>query len=233
VVADEYYILSRHPTCSNFRTGSTMIIAPWLLRMAVETTACEVGAGKSIVAELLLNNGRSLHKLLITDESARMLEYSRQFEAAGATLKVASAERLPAISGSIDWMVASLGDPYNNSGFWAEASRILKPGGAALFTTPAYDWAKCFRREGESSSAAFNEAEFELMNGRRVRLPSFIYSEEDQLSLVEKSGLIVREVIHITIADLKGEVLSPKLCLYRGSAGPVVTGFLTQKPWPA
>src|ERR1017187_194649 len=91
VVADEYYIPSRHPTCKNFRTGSLMIIAPWLLP-AQSDVACEVGAGKSIVAELLLTSGRSLNRLLLTDESARTLEYSRQFEAAGATLKVSGAD---------------------------------------------------------------------------------------------------------------------------------------------
>jgi hypothetical protein len=130
----------------------------------------------------------------------------------------------------MDWLVASLGDPYNSREFWIEVFRVLKPGGTAIFTTPAYEWATCFRRETESSSSAVMEAEFELMDGTRVRLPSFIYSEEDQLSLVVESGLIVREVLHTTIADLKGEVLSPKLCLNRGSAGPVVTGFLIKKP---
>ena len=74
------------------------------------------------------------------------------------------------------------------------------------------------------------EAEFELMDGRRVRLPSFIYPEGDQRLLVERSGLIVREVVHITISDLQGMVLSPKLCLDRGPLSPIVTGSFIQKP---
>lgn len=231
VVADEYYIPTRHPTCNNFRSGSAMIIADWFLHLPVDAKVCEVGAGKSVVAQDLLAQGRSLAHLLITDESAPMLDYSRQFEVQGATLMVANAERLPVASGSIDWLVSSLGDPYNTLGFWSEAFRVLKPAGTAIFTTPAYDWAKCFRQETENSHATFTEAEFELVNGQKICLPSFIYPETDQRSLVEESGLTVRQVRHISIADLQGEVLSPKLCLQRGSTAAVVTGFLVRKRW--
>jgi SAM-dependent methyltransferase len=206
-----------------------MILDRWMWPTPTGSTTCEVGAGKSLVAELRIKHGRSLKQLLITDQSSKMLEYSRQFEVAGATLRVATAGDLPLPSDSIEWLVASLGDPYNTETFWTETVRVLKRGGKAVFTTPAYDWAKCFR-DVNDNDAGFKEAEFELIDGRRVRLPSFIYSEENQVDLVEKHGLIVNEVCHVTIADLKAEPLSPKLCLQRGPAGSVVSGFLITKP---
>lgn len=116
-----------------------MIMGQWMLHTSTESNACEVGAGKSLAAELLIRHGRSLKHLLITDESAKMLEYSRQYEKAGATLSVANAERLPVLSGSMGCIVASLGDPYNTDEFWTETFRVLARGGQAVFTTPAYD----------------------------------------------------------------------------------------------
>jgi SAM-dependent methyltransferase len=219
---------ARHPTCSNFRSGSAMIIARWLRLLRKGACICEVGAGKSLVAEQLLHDGRSLdHQLLITDQSARMLQYSRQFEAAGAKLRVADAEKLPLDSGSMDCLVSSLGDPYNNAAFWTEASRVLKGGGTLIFTVPAYDWARRFRKGAGTTD--FERAEFELADGRRVFLPSFIYSKPQQQVLIEKTGLTVGDIHDITLGDLANEELSPKLCVDRGPQGAVVTGYFVQK----
>jgi ubiquinone/menaquinone biosynthesis C-methylase UbiE len=209
--------------------ASAVIIARWLPSIPTGASVCEVGAGRSVVAEQLIHLGQSLNRLLITDESARMLEYSRQFESAGATLWLARAERLPIAGDSIGCLVSSLGDPYNNRTFWTEAFRVVRPGGIVIFTSPAYEWAVSFRRESQNIDASFMQAEFELADGRRVYLPSYIYSDSDQQSLVEGAGFVVRDVRSVTIADLHGAVLSPKLCLGRGRNGPVVTGFLMQK----
>lgn len=205
-----------------------MIIAPWLRHLPEGAAICEVGAGKSLVAELLVNDQRRLDQLLLTDESAAMLRYSQSFEAAGAKLIVADAEKLPLASASIDCLVSSLGDPYNTSGFWTETKRVLKPGGKVFFTSPAYDWAVSFRNKAENVS--FAEAEFELVDGRRVSLPSLIYSEGQQQKLIESTGLTVCDIQQITLRHLQNEKLSPKLRLDRGLGAAVVTGYFLQKP---
>ncbi len=227
VVADEYYNPAHHPTCNNFRRGSAVIVARWLREtLDDDTCICEVGAGKSLVAEVLLSDGRSLDQLLITDQSARMLQYSRPFETEGARLAVADAENLPLESGSIDCLVASLGDPYNQIGFWTEAKRVLTENGTAVLTVPSYDWARCFRKAGMTD---FDRAEFELADGRRVFIPSFIYPESQQKALVEKAGLTVEDIQEVTLGELVNEELSPKLCIDRGPQAAVVTGYFICK----
>jgi SAM-dependent methyltransferase len=223
-VSDEYYNTSRHPTCNNFRFGSSLIIADWLARVPQGKTICEIGAGKSIVAEQLEANGQSLDRLLITDQSASMLEYSQRFRMAGATLLLADAENLPIQDHAFDLLVASLGDPYNKLAFWFEAARVIKPGGSILFSVPSYDWAMCFRGR-TFLEFGFASAEFELKDGRHVLLPSYIYPEGDQRIIIEKAGLKVVEVRHILIKDLQGQKLSTRLCAERGPEGRVVTGY--------
>lgn len=191
---------------------------------------CEVGAGKSLAAEYLLKNKLPLQNLLITDESACMLEYSRPFSGDGALLKVAPADHIPLQSDCVDWLISSLGDPYNTDAFWTEVARILKAGGRAIFTIPAYEWAKHFRRDEKDQ--IFENAEFELMDGRHVFLPSFIYPQHVQEERIRSAGLAVVEIRQTTIGDLNGEKLSPKLGFNRGRMGPVVTGYLLQKKQP-
>jgi len=136
------------------------------------------------------------------------------------------AEAMPIPSGSISVVVSSLGDSYNSPGFWRETSRILKRGGLALFTTPSYEWAVAYRGEcGED----FAYAKFELANGRKVRVPSMIYSADEQIRLIESSGLRVEEINHIPIAALDLDELSPKLSVVKESKSNVVTGYLARK----
>ena len=75
-LAPEYYDPVRHPTCANFRYASKQIIKPWLEKLTDYRPICEVGAGKSVAAELLLEAGESTADLFLTDSSQSMLEYS-------------------------------------------------------------------------------------------------------------------------------------------------------------
>jgi len=207
--------------------ASSRIIASWLPPVEPDSMFCEVGAGKSIVAELFSKRALPLNRLSITDQSAHMLEYSREFEAQGASLRVADADKLPLDDATVSCIISSLGDPYNCRAFWVEASRVLRPAGIAIFTVPSYEWARHFR--GPEAAPGFHEAEFELIDGRRVSLPSFIYSAAEQTALISGQGLKVLTSRDITIGDLEGEKLSPKLAPDRGPGGPVVTGYLIQK----
>jgi len=226
VVAEEYYIRSRHPTCDNFRAASKMIIATWLNKIPKGVSICEVGAGRSVVAEHLIEIGVPLHNLLITDQSARMLKYSAQLLQFGAFVKEADAAHLPIPVESVDYLISSLGDPYNLPVFWTEVARVLTSTGKAIFTTPAYKWARHFRANTEQT---FKNAEFELIDGSRVLLPSFIYSDCEQQNMIRAAGLKVIATRHILIRDLEGESLSPKLGLDRGQDGEVVSGYLIGK----
>jgi SAM-dependent methyltransferase len=226
LVAKEYYDPARHPTCANFREASGIIFHQWLSQLSDEGRICEVGAGKSLMAEILAEETKSLKRLTLVDESESMLHYSGSLKDAGARLVVASALRLPLDPESFDVVASCLGDPYNCTAFWAEVRRVLKPNGICLFTTPSWEWATAFRDSTDSSS--MHNSVFELSDGSRISLPSHIYSEHDQVRLIESVGLTVSDVAHVPLRDLAEQNLSPKLLTSRGGDANVVTGYLAR-----
>ncbi len=227
LVANEYYDSDRHPTCANFREASRILLRKWLLPLTSSWRVCEIGAGKSITAEILSEEKRPLNGLTLVDESPSMLAYSKQWVRKGASLKLGVASQLPFATEEVDVVVSCLGDPYNGVSFWREISRILRREGVCLFTTPSHDWARSFRQQTHSDQES---AQFELLDGTQVLLPSFILQDSEQIALVQLCKLEVRKVAHISVCDLSGHKLSPKLLLGRGPDASVVTGYLISKP---
>ena len=227
LVAREYYDSDRHPTCANFREASRIIFRRWLTLVPNHSGVCEVGAGKSLLAELFAETKRNLSELTLVDESQTMLRYSDEWKDLGVRFHVASVFALPFATESFDVVASCLGDPYNSISFWVEVRRILKPNGICLFTTPSWEWAKTFREIADPKS--IHSSVFELADGSEVSLPSHIYPEEEQIRLVESADFAVSEVSHGTISDLAGSKLSPKLVLSRGTDANVVTGYVAKK----
>lgn len=226
-LAPEYYDSVLHPTCANFRQASYSLLKGWLqLLLDQDGTVCEVGAGKSIMAELLTLDSHILDKLFLVDSSPSMLAYSNYASTYGAKLILCDVEALPIPSGSISVVVSSLGDPYNTLWFWKETSRILKPAGLVLFTAPSYEWAVAYRG---GSVENFAYAEFELANGRKVRVPSMIYPVNEQIRLIESSGFRVEEITHIPLSALNPDKLSRKLSVLKEPKSSVVSGYLASK----
>lgn len=208
-LAAEYYDSARHPTCANFALASRKLLIPWLdSTFAVGDWICEIGPGRSLVGEWLHDRGQPLTHLILVEPSPGMAMYSLDWISAGARLFQAEAQHVPLRDSAVSIVVASLGDPYNELNFWREARRVLKPGGVALFTTPAYEWAEDFRG---ADNRAIDLAEFELADGRLVGVPSLVRTESDQLDLIRDAGFEAVKVAHATVRDLAGERLSPKL----------------------
>jgi SAM-dependent methyltransferase len=227
VVANEYYNSERHPTCTNFREASRTVFRNWFNSVPKTAAICEVGAGKSLVAELFAGTNRDLSALTLVDVSPAMLGYSQEWSELGVKLRLASAFSLPFSAESFGVVASCLGDPYNAIPFWVEVHRTLKPNGVCLFTTPSWEWAKAFREA--SDAASMHSSVFELADGSQVSLPSHIYPEDEQIRLIESAGFIVSEVSHTSFSDLAGQKLSPKLVLSRGANANVVTGYVAKK----
>src|ERR1700730_6849973 len=172
-LAREYSAPSRHPTCANFRQASAILFRKWSSSLASGLYwSCEIGPGKSLLAEFMsLGEFRSA-RLLLIDSSPSMLEHSKAFSVPGQTPIIGAATALPLKQDSTDFVASFLGDPYNVSKFWREVFRVLKPGGQFFFTTPSYEWASAFR-EG-SVPGMQTTAEFVLADGRRIFVPSFV-----------------------------------------------------------
>lgn len=228
-VASEYYDVIRHPTCANFRAASDLLLHKWLDEYPIsEHWICEVGPGRSAIAALLLKRDKPLDKLALVDSSTTMLGYSSKYSRLGAHLILGNSTALPLRTASVNLIVSSLGDPYNSRGFWKEIFRLLKTGGKVFFTTPSFQWALAFR--GDDDHSAITAAQFDLLNGRTVLVPSFIYSREQQCELIAREGLRLGRVDHISIRELSSQRLSPKLLVGRGADAEIVTGYVATKP---
>ena len=227
MLAREYYNPRRHPTCANFRQASILLLRKWKeYILSQRGIVCEVGPGKSLVAKLLAQNNCSLSNLLLIDSSPSMLAYSEIWCNYGARLTLGNAESMDIPSGSVSIMISSLGDPYNTPVFWKEMSRILNEGSLGIFTIPSYEWSTAYRSQ---SGEDYASADFELVDGRHIRVPSWIYPVDEQIKLIESAGLIVEEVAQILISDLNTNQLSPKIRVLDRSELDIVTGYLARK----
>ncbi len=225
-LAAEYYDPILHPTCANFRTASAVVLAHWLLDVCTRTARLvEVGAGKSLLLEYLVEHGCRVQSVLVTDSSPKMLEHSRGLGLEPTQFLIAPAYRIPVPDGSVSALVASLGDPYNTNTFWAEAHRVLEPNGHVIFTTPSWEWSSTFRQANEGQIA-----EFVMSDGTRVDVPSLILSLHEQEALIESTGLELVNEFSVTANDLGSHIISPKLAIPRDGHQPIVRGFLVVRP---
>lgn len=224
-LAFEYYDSDRHPTAANFRQASAFVLERWLDLALRPGLVVEVGAGDSLVAELMRRRGLPLDGLLITDVSAAMLAHSEKWRSYGARLQVADATALPVNNGSVGLLVAVLGDPYNGPSFWREAGRVLHDSASCIFTTPSHTWSESFRADaGEPAESA----EF-VVRGETVTVPSFIYPVAEQEHMISEVGLTVLEVYDVPVMSLVEDDVSEKLRRLRVLNDSVVTGYRIQK----
>lgn len=227
-LAAEYYDAARHPTCANFREASKAILRTWLSTSRSNLVYCDLGVGKSLLAEILQPSVKRLNKMYLVDDSSAMLSYSSQWAERGAHLILADVSRfVPLETGSVDVAVASLGDPYNVGGFWAEVRRVVRPGGRIFYTTPSYQWATSFR---SNTDGGHHAAEFALSSGTSVSVPSYIYECAEQTELVERYGLVLDEIASVATSALTETPVSPKLLIPNASGAGVVTGYALTRP---
>ena len=222
----EYYDRRLHPTSANFREASRIVLAHWIPLLGFgDEWICEVGAGMSLLCEVLDRERKPLNKMLLTDYSYSMLVSSYGWRDRGAHLAVCEASSLPLASSSIGALVSILGDSFDTESFWAETARIVRPGGVAIHTTPSYEWALAFRRR-----KGFSVAEFLTKGGVQVVVPSFVRPVEQERVLIESAGLFVKDVMAVPMSALDTEPLSPKLTSVLTESDTALVGYLVTRP---
>lgn len=225
-LAAEYYDSARHPTCANFREASALFLAEELSAFNLNTwLVTEIGAGRSLVAELMPPAVLARRRLVLIDASSEMLAHSTQWLAAGALGIVADARRLPVRDGCFSAVVVALGDAFNDQEFWHEVARVLRPGGLCLFTAPAFAWAQVFR---SSVGARMEWAEFLTGDGKTLALPSIILPPNQQQEMIESTGLVVVRQRTITLREIVRTPWSSKLLPSRGTNAAVVDAFVVE-----
>ena len=221
-LANEYYNSAYHPTCANFRDASASILKTWLPEHWQDREwICEVGAGRSLVAETASQLKLKNQHLVLLDSASEMMMHSHSALDSGCRGVLADARALPFVDNGLALVVSILGDPYNTPSFWREVSRVLSPNGNVIFTTPAFAWSSVFRRN-ESQMQSY--AEFKTTNGSQLLVPSFICSEKEQVAMMESCGLRIKESTDISVDQLNSSNISRKL---EGADNDiVVTGYL-------
>jgi SAM-dependent methyltransferase len=199
-----------------------------LARVTVDRAAvCEVGAGRSIVPDLVPDWAERLCELVLVDASPGMLAHSAAAIEDGAVPEIANARALPFPADHFDLVIVSLGDPFNDHAFWCEMRRVLVPGGVCLFTCPAYDWAWAFR--GKHGSGMTEQAEFVTKDGDACMVPSLIRPPVAQIEMIKDAGLTLIDHEAIPIDEIDERSRSWKLCAERGPHAPVVEGYVTAR----
>jgi ubiquinone/menaquinone biosynthesis C-methylase UbiE len=218
-LATDYYKPGIHFCQKNFRMASELLLKDILENHLILPNGemLEVGAGDSLLADYLQKySPRRMSDLLITDISAGMLIHSKKYLQYGARIHLSPAEDLPVDNHSIDFLLASLGDCYNNSQFWQEASRVITANGYILITLPSFAWVSCFRHMQPRSEFVINQ--------KKYTVPSFVYDQENQQQLLSTYGLTIKQLFQIRKQDLtkiQGKTLN---CLIDDQA--VVDGYL-------
>lgn len=172
------------------------------MRCSTESTTmlCDLGAGRTVLGAYLHKTRRPHGLLHIVDQSEAMLSWSRAIAPPPSVFYLLDAEQLDTLGVRFDLIVASLGDPFNTIEMWRAVRRSLAPGGRFLFTTPSFAWAHSFRAANidELPSAAL----FELADGSRHYVPSFVYPPEQQTEIIASAGLEVTGITDFTANEL-------------------------------
>jgi len=217
MVALEYFDQVLHPTCDAFGKASQRLFEEFTQSNdKAADLILEIGPGQQPKAELF-----SSRSILYVDDSLTMLDYAPS--PPNVIKRVASADNIPLDSDSADYVLASLGDPYNTESFWMEISRVLKSEGICIYTTPSYQWSMNYRRiEGSPEDCA----RFALRNGLVVDLPSFVFPQKDQVALMERCGFQLIETREFMKRDIEAPI-APKIATADIDT-PIVTMFVVR-----
>lgn len=226
-VADEYYDPAVHPTCANFRSASKALLADLGIFEGISArSVLELGAGRSLVAEMMIERGVPLDRLVITDKYEEMLSHSKRFEMAGARLQVLDASNVYGGVEKFDLIVAVLADPYNTPALWKNLLRLSSKRGLIALTFPSYDWMKSYRLLKEHVESKYSV--FQTREGSLLNLPSFIWPTEKVIKYGRSVDLILLKHLTFRVAHLSAGNISPKLLSSGDDQLPIVEGYLFQ-----
>ena len=118
---------------------------------------------------------------------------------------VASARCIPIEGKSIDYVVASLADPYFYPEVLCEVNRILKDEALFVAILPDKEWADNLRGIGNHKTT------FLLDQGNSASVFSFTFSDEEIAMLAEECGFSVKRITHLSGAELGDNEISPAI----------------------
>jgi len=172
-----------------------------------------VGAGDSLLAELLVEHGRSLSQLLITDANPAMLTHSTIGARLGAHSSCQS-DALPVRDGEVGLIISSLEirtmSPLSGGGCSGTNTRRQGP-----VTSPSYDFAHAYATAPTPQASSWGTVGYYRA--------SIVLSEDEQRAMIEDAGLSLVSVTHFKRGDVPSTTPDDLDCL--GPNNSVVTCF--------
>jgi len=162
-LASEYYD-PFHKTCRNFDSATKAALARHPVTLPPDGLILEVGCGRGRCQEFLGAPGERVVQL---DACREMLALVNREPAVVRVL--ADATSVPLMDGQFSAVVGFLIDSFIGLKFFAEAYRLLTPGGLLAVTTPAAEWGQSLRGSQEPD---ISSARFLTMNSRTIIVPS-------------------------------------------------------------
>jgi SAM-dependent methyltransferase len=151
LLAEEYYD-PIHKTCRNFDSATVAALQSVKDRVPRDGLVLEVGCGSGRCNTFLKIDPSRIVQL---DASREMLALKNREK---CLLRVhGDAASIPLFDAQFEAVIGFLADPFIGLQFFAEAWRVLRPGGLLLVSTPTPDWGHTLRgtEEPEASYATF------------------------------------------------------------------------------
>jgi SAM-dependent methyltransferase len=189
-LAAEYYD-AFHKTCRNFDSATSAALGRQPVTLPANGLILEVGCGRGRCQEFLRAPGDRVVQL---DACREMLALEDREPAIVQVL--ADATSVPLMDSQFSAVVGFLIDSFIGLKFFAEAHRLLKPGGLLLVTTPAAEWGQSLRGRQDPE---ISSARFVTMDRRTVVVPSTLIADTRIAEMVAYSGF---ESISVTAASL-------------------------------
>jgi SAM-dependent methyltransferase len=163
-IAAEYYD-AFHKTCRNFDVATKAALATHPVQIAGAGLVLEVGCGRGRAGEFL---GIPEERIIQLDVTREMLALEPREK---SILRIhADATSVPIFDAQFEYVVGFLIDPFIGLAFFAEAYRLLKPGGILVATTPSAEWG--FALRGRVDADAASTARFITKKKETVEVPS-------------------------------------------------------------
>ena len=194
LLAPEYYIPARHPTCANFDLLHQHVLE--LLQDFVRPDGhyLEVGCGRGRL-DLVCPKSQ----VLLTDivEGMVSLAFQRTGGECRCCVLDVMAPDMP--QGQCNGIGAFLADPYNIPRFFSQMHGLLAPKGFLVVTLPSHFWASVLRRR---LGMRENETTFILLDRSTIVVPSLTRSTEDQVEMMKVCGFNVELCGALSLNDL-------------------------------
>jgi SAM-dependent methyltransferase len=179
IIAAEYYD-DFHMTCRNFDAATKEALQHKKNNIRNDGLILDVGSGRGRCVEFL---GVSPSRIIQLDSSQAMLNNTPREDCLLQVHHIA--ETLPFLNETFSCVVSFLCDPFFGLEFLSEGYRVLKKGGIFIATMPSFEWGKALRKE---LNLDISVTRFKMKDGKEVRVPSILVSNERMLSMLVHSG---------------------------------------------